>query len=95
MAELFVVLFLSNLSISYHSFLLNEYLQLSLTTCTVKCKSGLSVSMPTCKKLKFDITPNNNDIDMAYYKKRIDIAFGYPQIMCVLLLMEYINNIQK
>lgn len=95
MAELFVVLSPPNPSTSYNSFPPNEYVQSSPVTRAVKRKSGLSVSTPTRKKLKFDITPNNDDIDMACYKKRIDTALGYPRLTRVLLPMECINNMQK
>lgn len=95
MAELSVVLSPPNPSTSYPSFLPNEYLQSSPVARAVKRKSGLSVSTPTRKKLKFDITPNNDDIDMACYKKRIDVALGYSRLTRVLLPMECINNMQK
>lgn len=95
MAELSVVLSPPNPSTSYNSFLPNEYLQSSPVARAVKRKSGLSVSTPTRKRLKFDITPNNDDIDMACYKKRIDVALGYPRLTRVLLPMECINNMQK
>ena len=95
MAELSVVLSPPNPSTSYNSFPPNEYVQSSPVARAVKRKSGLSVSTPTRKKLKFDITPNNDDIDMACYKKRIDTALGYPRLTRVLLPMECINNMQK
>lgn len=95
MAELSVVLSPPNPSTSYQSFLPNEYVQSSPVARAVKRKSGLSVSTPTRKKLKFDITPNNDDIDMACYKKRIDTALGYPRLTRVLLPMECIHSMQN
>ena len=65
MAELSIELSPPNPSTPYHSLLLNEYLQSLPVVCTVKCKSGLLVTSPIRKKLKFDITPNCHDIDMA------------------------------
>lgn len=37
----------------------------------MKRSSGLSVTTPVRKKLKFDITPSWSDIEMAFYEKRI------------------------
>lgn len=95
MAELSVVLFLPNSSISFNFFPPNKYVQSSPVTCAIKRKSGLSVSTSTRKKLKFDITPNNDNINMACYKKRINTILDYPQLNRVLLLMKCINNMQK
>lgn len=95
MAELSVQVTPPNPSTPYHSLLPNEYLRSSPVGRTIKHKSGLSVSTPTRKKLKFDITPNSGDIDMAGYKKRIDTALGYPRSTRVLLPMDCINNMQK
>lgn len=75
--DIIVVLSPPNFSISYYSFLSNKYLQLSPVACAVKYKSGLSVFTFTRKKLKFDIISNNNNIDIACYKKRINVILGY------------------
>ena len=95
MAELSVEISPPNLSTPYYSLTPNEYLQSSPVDRTVKHKSGLSVTTPVRKKLKFYITPSCSDIDMACYEKRINDALGHSRSTRFLLPMECIGNMQK
>lgn len=73
----------------------HEYLQSSTIALTVKRKSGLSVTTPLRKNMRFDIEPICQDANMDSYQARINRAIGYPKKTRVMLPMEYIGTMQN
>lgn len=52
---------------------------------TVKRKSGMSVTTPLRKRIRFDIEPTCQDANMDSYQARINRAIGYPRPTRVIL----------
>lgn len=73
----------------------HEYLQSSPIALTVKRKSGLSVTTPLRKKMRFDIEPTCQDANMDSYQARINRAIGYPRKTRVMLPMDCIGTMQN